>query len=148
VIAPRSVVGDVHPLLAPAVRGGECPISIEERLVEEGVGLLFPGPQPGLIEDAHQLLDIALGEAAAEVPGGGRVGDAFGPEGIEVDLVVTPDFEVFQATAAGQEVVGDVQDVVALVIRQVPLQEVESLVDVPDESEFLSQEVHGPDAAR
>src|SRR5512135_3322014 len=42
-----------------------------------------------------------------------RVGDAVGPEGIEVDLVVTPDFEVFQATAAGQEVVGDVQDVVA-----------------------------------
>ena len=64
-----------------------------ERLVEEGVGLLLPGPEPGLVEDRHQLLDITFGEAAAEVPGGGRVGDALCPEGVEVDLVVAPHFE-------------------------------------------------------
>ena len=115
VVAPHPVVGDVHPLLAPAVGGGERPVGVDERLVEEGVGLLLPGPQPGLVEDVHQPLDVGLGEAAAEVPGGGRVGDAFGPEGVEVDLVVAADFEVLQAAAAGQEVVGDVQDVVALV---------------------------------
>ena len=40
-----------------------------------------------------------------------------GPEGVEVDLVVASDFEVLDAAAAGQEVVGDVQDVVALVSR-------------------------------
>src|SRR5512135_21303 len=76
-----------------------------------------------------------------------RVGDAVGPEGIEVDLVVTPDFEVFQATAAGQEVVGDVQDVVALVIRHMPLEEVAVLVDVPHQADLAGQEVDGPDAA-
>ena len=130
VIAPRPVVGDVHALLAPAVGGGERPVGVDERLVEEVLGLLLPGPQPGLVEDVHQLLDVGFGEAAAEVPGGGRVGDAFGPQGVEVDLVVAADFEVLQPAAAGQEVVGDVQDVVALVIRQVPLQEVEALVDV------------------
>ena len=110
-------------------------------------GCCLPGPQPGLVEGVHQLLDVALGEAAAEVPGGGRVGDAFGPEGVEVDLVVAADFEVLQAAAAGQEVVGDVQDVVALVIRQVPLQQVEVPVDVLDQPELPGQEVDGPDAA-
>src|SRR3954464_6589627 len=37
---------------------------------------------------------------------------------------------------------------IALVIRQVPLQQVELLVDVPDQAELFGQEVDGPDAAR
>ena len=110
-------------------------------------GCSLPDPQSGLVEDVHQLLDVGLGEAAAEVPGGGGVGDALGPEGVEVDLVVAPDFEVLEAAAAGQEVVGDVQDVVALVIRQVPLEQVEALVDVANQPELAGQEVDGPDAA-
>jgi hypothetical protein len=145
VVAPHPVVGDIHALLAPAVTRGDRPVSVKEGFVEEVGGLLPPGPQTGLVEGVHQPLDIAFAEAAAEVPGGGRVGDAFGPKGVEVDLVVTPDFEVFQATAAGQEVVGDIQDVVALVIRQRPLEEVEVLVDGPHQPEFLGQEVDGPD---
>ena len=95
--------------------GASVPSASMNASSKKCVGLLLPGPEPGLVEGVHQLLDIGLGEAAAEVPGGGRVGDALGPEGVEVDLVVAPDFEVLQAAAAGQEVVGDVQDVVALV---------------------------------
>jgi hypothetical protein len=37
---------------------------------------------------------------------------------------------VLQTTAAVKEVIGEIQDIIALVIRQVPLQEVEALVDV------------------
>ena len=146
VVTPHPVVGDVHPLLAPAVRRGERAVGINEGLLEELVGLLLPDPQSGLVEDVHQPLDIRRREAAAEVPGGGGVGDAFGPQGVEIDLVVAADLQMFQAAAAGQEVVGDVQDVVALVIRQVPLQQVEALVDVVDQSDLLGQQVDGPDA--
>jgi hypothetical protein len=134
-------------LLTPAIRRGKCPVGVEEGFIEEVVGLLLPDPQPGLVEDAHQPLDIGLGETTAEVPGGSRVGDASCPQGIQVDLVVASDLDVLQVTAAGQEVVGDVRDVVALVIRQVQLQEVEALVDVVDQSGPLGQEVNGPDAA-
>src|SRR5207302_10971698 len=74
--------------------------------------------------------------------------DAFGPQGVEVHLVVAADFEVLQAAAPGQEVVGDVQDVVALEVRQVPLQEVEAPVDVVDQPQLPGQEVHRPDPAR
>ena len=147
VVPPHPLVRDIHPLLAPAVGGGEGAVGVDEGLLEEVGGLLLPGPQPGLVEDVHQLTDVALGEPAAEVPGGGRVGDAFGPEGVEVDLVVAPHLQVFQATAPGQEVVGDVQDVVALVVRQVPLEQVKVLIDVPHQPELLRQEVDGPDAA-
>src|SRR5512142_2202284 len=75
------------------------------------------------------------------------VGDAFGPQGVEEHLVVASDLDVLQAAATGQEVVGDVQDVVTLVIRQVPLQEVEVPVDGLDQSGHAGQEVDGPDAA-
>ena len=62
--------------------------------------------------------DVGLVEAAAEVAGGGRVGDAVGPERIEVDLIVAAQFEMFDATAAGEEIEGDVQDVVGFVVGQ------------------------------
>ena len=110
-------------------------------------GLLLPDLQPGLVEDVQQPLDVGRGEAAAEVAGGGGVGDAPGAEGVEVDLVVAADLEVLQAGAAGQEVVGDVQDVVALVVGQVALQQVEVLVDGVDQADLPGQEVDGPDAA-
>ena len=125
VIAPGAVVGDVHALLALGVGGDERAVGVEERLVEEVGGLLAPDPQPGLVDGVHQRLDVGLGEAAAEVAGGGGVGDAVGAEGVEVDLVVAAEFEVLEAAAAGEEVVGDVQDVVDLVVGQVPLEQVE-----------------------
>ena len=116
-------------------------------MLEEGLGLLRPGAHPGLVEGVHQPPHIDLGEAAAEVSGGGRVGDTLGPQRIEVDLVIPSHLQMFQSAAAGQEVVGDREDVIALVIRQVSLEKVEVLVDVVDEPELLGQEVDGPDAA-
>ncbi len=60
--------------------------------------------------------DIVLGEAAAEVALGGRVGDAAGAGGVEVDLVVAPSLDVFEASPASEEIEGDVQDVVGFVV--------------------------------
>ena len=56
-------------------------------------------------------------------------------------------FEMLEALSTGQEVVGDVQDVVALVVRQVPLEQVEVPVDALDQSQLPGQEMDGPDAA-
>ena len=87
------------------------------------------------IDGVHQGEDIGLGEAAAEVAGGGGVGDALGAQGIEVDLVVAPQFEVFDPLAAGEDVEGDVQDMVGFVIGQMPLEEMEVAVDVADQAD-------------
>ena len=142
-----AVVGEVHPLLALAIAGHDAAIGLEDRLGEELGGLLGPDPQPRLIDRVHQGEDIGLGEAAAEVPGGGRVRDAFGPQGVEVDLIVAPQLEVLDAAAAGEEIEGDVQDVVGFVVGQVPLEEVEVAVDLLDQPDLLSQEEEGADAA-
>ena len=142
-----AVVGEIHPLLALGITGHDAAVGLDDRLAEELGGLLGPDPQPHLIDRVHQGEDIGLGEAAAEVPFGGRVRDAFGPEGIEVDLVIAPQLEVLEVPAAGEEIEGDVQDMVGFVVGQMPLEEVEVAVDVLDELDLLGQEEDGADAA-
>ena len=124
-IAPGAVVGDVDALLALGVGGDEGAVDVHDRLAEEVGGLLGVDAQPGGVDGLHQVQDVGLAEAAAEVTFGGRVGDALGAEGIEIDLVVAAPLDVLEAAAAGEEVEGDVQDVVGLEIGEVALEEVE-----------------------
>ena len=142
-----AVVGEVHPLLALGIAGHDAAIGLEDRLGEELRRLLGPDPQPRFIDGVHQREDIVLGETAAEVACGGRVGDAFGSQGVEVDLVVAPQLEVLDAQATGEDIEGDVQDVVGFVVGEMPLEQVELAVDLLDESDLLGQEEEGPDAA-
>jgi hypothetical protein len=90
-VSPGAVVGDVHALLATAAAASERAVGVEEGFLEEVLRLLLPDPEPDLIEGVHEPDDIGLAEASAEVPGGGGIGDAYGPEGIEVDLVIAAD---------------------------------------------------------
>jgi hypothetical protein len=46
-----------------------------------------------------------------------------------------------------RKVVGDVEDVITLEVGQVPLEQVEVLIEVVDEPERLGHEMDGPDAA-
>jgi hypothetical protein len=88
-----------------------------------------PDLEPGLIEDVLERLDVLGGEAAAEVTGGGRVGDAVGTQGVEEDDVIASQLDVVETGAVAEGVVGEVQDVVALVVGEVILEQVEPLVD-------------------
>ena len=89
----------------------------------------------------------AFVEAAAEVAGGGRVGNPLGAQGVEEDLVVASQFDVFQPSAVAQGVVGQVQHVIRLVIGHVDFQQVQAAVDGVDQSDLLCQPMHQADAA-
>ena len=88
----------------------------------------------------------ASAEATTEVTRRGGIGDACGPEGVQVDLVVATDFEVLDTAATGQDVVGDVQHVVTLEVGLVTLEEMKVVVDVLDQAEFPSHEVDRPES--
>ena len=113
-------------------------------LVEEVGGLLGPDPQSRLIDGVHQGHDVGFGEAAAEVPFGGGVGEPLGVQGVEVNLVVASEFEVFDAFAAGEDVEGDVQDMVGFVIGEMPLEDMEVVVDVADQADPARQQGMAP----
>jgi len=101
-----------------------------------------------LIRGAAATGNVVVGtEAPAEVACGGRVGDAVGADGVEEDDVVASQFDVVEAGAVAQGVVGEVQDVVALVIREVVLEQVESFVDGLGQSELANEQLDGADAA-
>jgi len=53
-----------------------------------------------------------------------------------------------QALAAGQEVVGEVEDVVGLEVSQVAFEQVQVAVDGAGQAELLHQEVEGTEATR
>ena len=147
VVTELAVVGEVHASFALGIAGHDAAVGLDDRLGEELGRLLGPDPQPRLIDRVHQVEDIGWGEAAAEVPLGGRVGDAFGTQGVEIDLVIAPQFEVLEAQAADEDIEGDVQDVVGFMVGQMPLEEVELAIDLLDEIDLLSQEEEGTDAA-
>ena len=60
-------------------------------------------------------------------------GMRWAPKRVEVGLVLATVLEVIEARPAGEEVEGDVEDVVRLVVGQVKLQERDRLVDRPAE---------------
>jgi hypothetical protein len=53
---------------------------------------------------------------------------------------------VLDALATGEDIEGDVQDVVGLVVGPMPLEEMKLAVDLLDEPDLLSQEEEGTDA--
>ena len=147
VIAPGAVVSDVHALLAARTGGDERAVDVEDGLVEEVGRLLLPDFDPCLIEDVLKGLDVVGRETAAEVAGGGGIGDAVGTQGIEEDDVVAPQLDVIEAGTVAQRVVGDVEDVVGFVVGEVELEQVEPLVDSLREVELADQQMDGADAA-
>ena len=146
VITPGAVVGDVDALLAAGAGGDEGAVDVDDGLVEEVGRLLFPDLDPGLIEDVLEGLDVVGSEASAEVAGGGGVGDAVGAEGVEEDDVVASQLDVVEAGAVAQRVVGEVEDVITLVVREVILEQVETFVDGLGQPEFPHEELNGADA--
>src|SRR5262249_37242987 len=62
------------------------------------------------------------------------------------DGVVAAQFEIFQAAAAAQRIVGEIEDMVGLVIRQMDLERVQPAVDDVRQAEALHEEMDGADA--
>ena len=146
-IAPDSIVADVDALFALGAGADEGAVEIHDRLAEEVGGLLGPDPQPGRIDRLHQGEDIGFLKPPAEVTLGGGVGDAFGAEGIEIDGIVAPQLDVFEAAATGEDIERNVQNMVGFVIRKVAFEEMEVEVDEGDQARAPCQHHHGADAA-
>jgi hypothetical protein len=66
-------------------------------------------------------------------------GGATDPKRIEVGFVVTPELQMIQAGATGQQVEGDVEHVIGFVIRRVELEDRSELIDVSPQVELLDQ---------
>jgi hypothetical protein len=107
---------------------------------------MSPDVQPRITDGAAEIVQVALGEPAAEIAGRGRIGDRVGADRIQEDFVVPPQLQVLQAGGVAQGVEGQVQHVVRLVIEHVQFEEVQPAVDGLDQPHFGGQRDHQPDA--
>jgi hypothetical protein len=147
VIAPGAIVGQVHPLLVLGIGRHEGAVHVDLRQREERGRLVRPSHAAGVIEEVLERGNALGGEAAAEVPCGGRVGEATGAESIEEVGVVAAEFEILQASTVAQGVVGEVEDVVGFVVGQVDLEDMEVSIKPVDEAQLTGEQVKGADAA-
>ena len=146
-ITPNPLVRDIHPFLALARRLGNGPIGLDEGLAKEGLGLLFPDVLPHPIDDLHQGQHVFDRETPAEIPGRRGVGNPLRPQGVQIHLIVPQPFEVLQAVPVAQDVVGDIQHVIRLVVRQMALEQVQLLIERGNQPRPLGHQVQGPEAA-
>jgi hypothetical protein len=100
-----------------------------------------------LVEDVLECVDVGRAEAAAEVAGGGGVGNAAGTEGVEEVAVVATQLDVLQAGALAEGVVDEVENVIGLVLGQMNLEQVELSVDGVEESQVAGEGMDGCEAA-
>jgi hypothetical protein len=123
-VTPHSLVREPQASFAFAIGSGNGAIHIEEGLLQKPLRLLLPDPHPRPVETFLQGQDVLGPKAASEISGGGRVRNALRPQPLQEVLVLTAQFDVLQAHPASQNVIGEVQDVVALVIGQMDLEQV------------------------
>ena len=139
-VPPDALVGDVHSLLGRRVGLNDRGVRVDDRrLREEGGRLAAPHLQPGAVDRLLQGDDRGWVKAPAEVPGGRRVRQALDPQAIEEHLVAAARLDVLQALPPAQGVVGDVQDVIGLVVGLVQLEQVERAVDLLGQVELADQ---------
>ena len=74
-IAPLALVIDVHAFLALSAGLHHRAVGLDDRFVEERLGLSTPSLKPRAIEDLLQTIDVRRVKATAEVSRGGRVGN-------------------------------------------------------------------------
>ena len=106
-----------------------------------------PDLEPNLIEDVLEGFNVVESEAPAEIARGGGVGDAVGAEGVEEDDVVAAQFDVVEASAITEGVVSKIENVIGFVVREVTLEQVETIVNGLDQSEFTDHQMNATDAS-
>ena len=106
--------------------------------VEKAPGLLIPNSLPRCVGYLHEVDDIVLLKATGEVPAGGRVRNALGARPVEEGLIIAPQFDILQPHSVEQRVVGQIQHMVALMIRKVLLKQMQPGVDLLPQPSLLT----------
>ncbi len=100
------------------------------------------------MERLLQGMDVAgIAEASTKVAGGGGVGDTASAERVEEGLVVAAQLDVLQTGTFAQGVVGNVEDVIGLVVGQMDLEQNQPAVNGLGKPEPLREGMNGTDAA-
>jgi len=126
------------------ISAGHRPVHIDERFGQKALGLLLPDLGSASVDAFLQAQNIRCTKPPGEVSRRGWIGNPLGSQSVEEVFILAAHFDVLQANSPGQNVVGDVQHVIALVVGQMNLEQVQMLVDVLHQSQPLHHRVDSP----
>ena len=100
------------------------------RLLKETTWLQTPGSSSDPIEGILKMLNELRREATTEVGSRRWIRHTSRPESIKIRLVIAQQFDVLQRATHTQLTVGDIQDVVGLMIGKMSLQNLEGGINL------------------
>ena len=147
-VAPHTLVRHVHPFLALAARGQDGPVGVDPRR-RAGERLRLPSPDGGshVIDDVHQPPDRSLVEPPTVVAGRCRIWNRARIQSVEEGCIVAAHFDVVEHPSTAQQVVGDVQNVIGVVVRLRLLDHAQLLVDLLRQPRRPHEMMNRPNAA-
>ena len=145
-ITPLVFVIDVDALFALAASGDHRTVAVDTGFVEELIGLLLPDFHASFVEDFLQGTDRVGIKPSAEVASSSRVRNPHRVKCIEISFIVAAILEMFQAGTARQNVVGDIENVIGLGVRQVKFQQRDAAIDLPGKFESIDHLMNQSDS--
>jgi hypothetical protein len=100
---------------------------------------------PHAVDYIHQFDDVAFAKPPSKVPTGRRIRDTLRSEPVKKGLVVASQFNVLQAHTLEHRVVGQVQNMVTLMVGQMPLEQMQPGVDFIGQPQLLDHHMHRSD---
>src|SRR6266566_2723544 len=146
-ITPFALVTDVHALLALAGGLDDRAVAVDDGYLEKLLWLLAPHLEPRFVDRLLQQKNAPRVESPAKVAGRRGIGNPPRAQGVEIDLVGAQEFQMFQARAAGQCIVGDVEHMIRLVVGHVELQQLHAPVDRLVQTQRFDQAMDQSDSA-
>jgi len=107
----------------------------------------LPDADSHVIDDVHQPPDRFLVESPTVVPSRCRIWDRPRAQSIEEGSIVAPHFDVVEHPSTAQQVVGDVQDVIGVVVRLRLLEDAEPFVDLRGQPDRAHELMNRTDSA-
>ncbi len=99
--------------------------------------MLFPDLLAHVVDGLKEQQRLKRGESSAEITGRRRSWNPLCVERVEIRFIGSPRFQMIETRPAGQQVVGDVENVIGLGVGRIDLEDVDSSVDRLAKSELL-----------
>jgi hypothetical protein len=147
-VTPLPFVIQADALLLLTTGFDHCAVALDNRQVEETVGVLLPDLQPRFMKSVHQILNLPFTEPSAEVPRRCGIGNALSSQGIEIRFIVASQFEMLQAGSSGEPVESNVEDMIGFGIRHMKFKNWTAAIDAVSNTELPDHLLRDTNSAR
>ena len=141
-VSPDPFIRQSDALLTFSAGPGNRSIHVNKRFLQKSLRLYFPYFEPRSIEAFLQRRNVRLTKAPREISGRRRIGYPFRSQSIQEHFILPAQFNIFQPLPSCYDIVGDVQHMVALVVRQVDFEQLQVPIQILHQPQTLHHQMY------